>query len=197
VGLDYSMRLARREVSNEAGLLMLRHENAVPRRQTGRVRYQPGDRLWLVALSRLIPRRRWVFDHWFSEVPSQTFMNRSFWTAATSSGLAVNLPARKWFTKNDAETIFERLEQHGRTWKVYVMEPMCLSFTGVIHYPRLRTGWRRAGSTGDRSVSGIMWVAFGHLRPSGHIMPDHAGDRGAVFRSWSFTITSISSMSVR
>ena len=26
-----------------------------------------------------------VFDHWFCEVPSQTFMNRSFWTAATCS----------------------------------------------------------------------------------------------------------------
>jgi hypothetical protein len=32
-----------------------------------------------------------------------------------------------------------------------------------------------------RTRSGIMWVTFGHLRPSGHIMPDHAGDRGAVF----------------
>jgi hypothetical protein len=30
------------------------------------------------------------------------------------------------------------------------------------------------------SVIGIMWVTFGHLRPPGHIMPDHAGDRGAV-----------------
>ena len=38
---------------------MLRHENAVLRRQIGRVRYQPGDRLWLAALSRLIPKRRW------------------------------------------------------------------------------------------------------------------------------------------
>ncbi len=37
----------------------LRHENAVLRRQIGRVRYQPTDRLWLAALSRLIPRRRW------------------------------------------------------------------------------------------------------------------------------------------
>ena len=79
-----------------------------------------------------------VFDHWFCEVPSQTFMNRSFWTAATSSGLVVNSPMRKWFTENDAETIFERLEAHGRTWKVYVMEPMALSFTGMIHFPRLK-----------------------------------------------------------
>ncbi len=32
-----------------------------------------------------------------------------------------------------------------------------------------------------RALGGIMWVTFGHLRPSGHIMPDHASDRGAVF----------------
>jgi putative transposase len=51
--------LARREVSKDAELLVLRHENAVLRRQTGRVRYQPTDRMWLSALSRLIPRRRW------------------------------------------------------------------------------------------------------------------------------------------
>ncbi len=54
------MVLARREVSKDAELLVLRHENAVLRRQTGRVRYQPAGRLWLSALSRLIPRRRWA-----------------------------------------------------------------------------------------------------------------------------------------
>ncbi len=53
------MVLARGEVSKDAELLVLRHENAVLRRQIRRVRYQPGDRLWLAALSRLIPRRRW------------------------------------------------------------------------------------------------------------------------------------------
>ena len=53
------MVLARREVSKDAELLVLRHENAVLRRQIGRVRYHPADRLWLSALSRLIPRRRW------------------------------------------------------------------------------------------------------------------------------------------
>lgn len=49
---------ARREVSNDAELLVLRHENAMLRRQTSKIRYQPGDRLWLAALSRLIPRHR-------------------------------------------------------------------------------------------------------------------------------------------
>jgi putative transposase len=51
--------LARRQVSKDAELLVLRHENTVLRRQISRVGYQPGDRLWLTALSRLIPRRRW------------------------------------------------------------------------------------------------------------------------------------------
>jgi len=51
--------LARSEVSNDAELLVLRHENAVLRRQIRKVRHQPGDRLWLAALSRLIPRHRW------------------------------------------------------------------------------------------------------------------------------------------
>jgi phospholipase C len=65
-------------------------------------------------------------------------MNRSFWTAATSSGLVVNMPLSKWFTKNDAETIFDRLEQHGKTWKVYVAEPSRVSVLGIQHYPRLK-----------------------------------------------------------
>ena len=53
------MMLTQRQVSKDAELLVLRHANAVPRRQISQVRYQPGDRLWLAALSRLVPRCRW------------------------------------------------------------------------------------------------------------------------------------------
>jgi phospholipase C len=83
-----------------------------------------------------------VFDHWFSEVPSQTFPNRSFWTAATSSGLVVNGPARRYYFDNNAETIFDRLEHAGRTWKVYVLEPCPISVTGAIHASRLKGYFR-------------------------------------------------------
>ena len=43
-----------------AELLALRHENAVLRRNAGRIRYEPGDRAWFDALTRFIPRRRWA-----------------------------------------------------------------------------------------------------------------------------------------
>ena len=79
-----------------------------------------------------------VFDHWFSEVPSQTLANRSFWTAATSSGFVVNRPVTNFMRHNTAETIFNRLERCGKTWKVYVLEPDPISFTGFIHMARLR-----------------------------------------------------------
>ena len=45
--------------SKDAELLVLRHENAILRRQISQVRYKPSDRLWLAALSQLIPRRQW------------------------------------------------------------------------------------------------------------------------------------------
>jgi putative transposase len=51
--------LSRGDLSKEVELLVLRHENAVLRRQVPRPRYQPADRIWLAALSRCVPRRRW------------------------------------------------------------------------------------------------------------------------------------------
>jgi putative transposase len=51
--------LVRGDVSKEAELLVLRHENAVLRRQVSRPRYEPADRIWFAALSSLVPCHRW------------------------------------------------------------------------------------------------------------------------------------------
>ena len=53
--------LARSDLSKDAELLVLRHENQVLRRQlSGRLRWDHVDRLWLAALSRLVSRHRWT-----------------------------------------------------------------------------------------------------------------------------------------
>jgi putative transposase len=52
--------MVRGDRAKDAELLVLRHENAVLRRNAGRIRYDPGDRAWFAALTRFIPRRRWA-----------------------------------------------------------------------------------------------------------------------------------------
>jgi hypothetical protein len=78
-----------RDLSKDAELLVLRHENAVLRRQVSRVRYMPVDRVWLAALSRLVPRRRWA--EVFSVTP------------ATILAWHRKLISRKWTTPHAAD----------------------------------------------------------------------------------------------
>jgi phospholipase C len=92
-----------------------------------------------------------VFDHWFCEVPSQTFANRSFFHAGTSSGFVVNTAPPDCFpVHNTAETIFERIEAKGLSWRVYCDPPSHISLTGLI-----------SGGEGLEIASDL----FGHLFP--------------------------------
>jgi phospholipase C len=96
--------------------------------------YTPAQMPVLSALARGFA----TFDHWFCEVPSQTFTNRSFFHAATSSGYVDNMaPADSFPLRNSAETIFERLEARGLTWRVYCDPPSHVSITGLVHARRL------------------------------------------------------------
>jgi hypothetical protein len=52
--------MSRGDQAKSAELLVLRHQNAVLRRNAGRIRYDAADRAWFAVLTRFIPRRRWA-----------------------------------------------------------------------------------------------------------------------------------------
>ena len=71
--------------------------------------------------------------------PSCTFPNRSFFHAGTSSGYVVNMTRRSRSSPTTpAETLFDRLEAHGLTWKVYCDPPLALFADRADPRPRLR-----------------------------------------------------------
>lgn len=66
-----------------------------------------------------------VCDHWFSSVPTQTFPNRSFVHAATSSGYVVNgwkTGPHPWdigYLLNKTDTIYNLLSRAHIDWRIY------------------------------------------------------------------------------
>ncbi|MBC7911470.1 MAG: hypothetical protein H7Y30_13265, partial [Pyrinomonadaceae bacterium] len=73
-----------------------------------------------------------VCDHWFSSVPTQTFPNRSFVHAATSSGNVINMwKTGKHFWDvgifiNQTKTIYNMLYDAGVSWKIYYGGPLLM-----------------------------------------------------------------------
>ena len=69
-----------------------------------------------------------VCDHWFASIPTQTFCNRSFVHAGTSSGYVNNGGGGLCFV-NHSPTIFDLLENAGLSWNVFVDGWLLQSFT--------------------------------------------------------------------
>ncbi len=108
-----------------------------------------------------------VFDAWHCAIPSQTFGNRSFFHASSSSGWVVNEPYEKWL-KNDADTIFNRLTEQGLSWKVYYDKTQFACLTALIHYPKLSPYWQSHFATMETFYAD---VANGNLPAYAFIEP--------------------------
>ena len=67
-------------------------------------------------------------DRWFASIPTQTFCNRSFVHAGTSSGYVNNGGGGLCFV-NDSPTIFDLLESTGKTWSIFCGGWLFQSFT--------------------------------------------------------------------
>mmetsp|Transcript_8767 Transcript_8767/g.12986 ORF Transcript_8767/g.12986 Transcript_8767/m.12986 type:complete len:589 (+) Transcript_8767:72-1838(+) len=79
-----------------------------------------------------------VFDHWHCSVPSQTFCNRSFFHAASSSGRVMNNPYWDWAISNaDAKTFYEQLDENNISWAIYYDESQVMPAELLIHMERL------------------------------------------------------------
>ncbi|SLM49403.1 protein of unknown function [Nitrospira japonica] len=78
-----------------------------------------------------------VCDSWHCAVPSQTYTNRAFFHAASSSGFIINAPSIRWPFENTAPTIFQSLSDAGRTWTIYYDGFDIVPLTRLLHYPTL------------------------------------------------------------
>lgn len=89
--------------------------------------YYPLD--WLPALHPLA-RQFTVCDKWFSSLPGPTWPNRLFALSGTSSG-QLKMPDGFWhpeletFFDQSQDTIFDRLDEANRSWKVYHYDLPC------------------------------------------------------------------------
>ena len=85
-----------------------------------------------IAVLSTLAREFAVFDHWYCSVPSQTYCNRAFFNAATSSGLVLNQPASNWIDHNRAPTIFNLLEAQHHDWAIYYDAENIIPLTVLI-----------------------------------------------------------------
>ena len=70
--LELVVLLGRGERSKELEILVLRHEVSILRRQVKRPQFTPHDRMFLAALSRVLPRRQLHFSHALSKRSSMS-----------------------------------------------------------------------------------------------------------------------------
>jgi len=111
-----------------------------------------------------------VCTRWFSSVPGETWPNRNFVHAATSDG-ETDIAIR--FYSNP--TIFEVLEQHGRTWRIYHDDtPQVWAFNELWDGSERRANWFPYSKFIDHAKRGEL-ANYSFIEPN-HRPPVHTLD---------------------
>ena len=138
-------------------LLALRHEVRVLRRQVKRVRWQPGDRLLLAALSRCVPRREW----WRLPVRPETLLRwhrelaRRRWAAFGQR----RGPGRPPLA-SEIRDLIVRLARENPTWGYRRIRGELLKLGHTVAAATIQTVLRQRRVPPAPRRAGLAWPAF-------------------------------------
>jgi putative transposase len=161
--------MLRGDRAKNAELLVLRHENAVMRRQAGRVRYEPADRAWFAALAQFIPRRQWgeVFP-----VTPATLLAWHRRLAARKYGTSTRrLPARPPTVPSIAR-IAVRLARENPLWGYRRIHGELTKLGATVAPSTVYEILRAAGMDPAPRRSGPTWRQFLHAQAAGILAVD-------------------------
>jgi phospholipase C len=115
-----------------------------------------------------------VCVRWFCSVPGETWPNRNFLHAATSDGETAISPR-----PYDDPTIFELLEKHGKSWRIYHDDtPQAWAFPNLWDTPARHAKWFGFDAFAEHVAAGDL-PAYTFIEPN-HRPPLHTLDRTPV-----------------
>ena len=123
-----------------------------------------------------------VCTRWFASVPGETWPNRNFLHAATSSG---EVDIQPGFYRDT--TIFEVLERAGKTWRIYHDDtPQVWAFINLWATPTRHANWFPFSSFAEHVANGTLpnySFIEPNQRPPVHLMDDGASTGADVSNS--------------
>ena len=161
--------VVRADGEKNAELLVFRHENAVLRRNAGRVRYDPADRAWFAALTRFIPRRRWA--EVFPVTPATLLAWHRRLAARKYDTSKRRRPGRPPTLRSIARLI-TRLARKTRSGATGVFTASWSSWVSRSRRPPSTRSLRAAGTDPAPRRDGPTWRQFLHTQAAGILAVD-------------------------
>src|SRR5450631_634655 len=147
----------------------LRHENAVLRRNAGRVRYEPGDRAWFAALTRFIPRRHWA--QVFPVTPA-TLLAQHRWLAATRYDTSKRRKPGRPPTVRSIARLTVRLARENPLWGYRRIHGELTKLGATVAPSTVYEILRSSGINPAPRRDGPTWRQFLHAQAAGILAAD-------------------------